>query len=276
MTERKPVIEINNLNLHIARGNRDVHILKNVNHTIYPGEIWGIAGESGAGKSMTMYAMLSLLPEKRTTLTGNIRYLEPDGSYTDLLSMPFQERGRYCANKVSLILQDSINALNPFERIETQWTETVLLHRPDADRERIPGHIERLLRRFGIPGGKTVMKKYPHQLSGGQRQRIAIAMALESGADILVADEPTTSLDTINQRKIIDFIVGLCEKNHLTMLYITHNLGIIQEICTHVAVMRYGEVIERGTVGEVFGSPKADYTKSLIAETLKLKGGVPR
>ncbi|MBQ3333996.1 MAG: ABC transporter ATP-binding protein [Eubacteriaceae bacterium] len=276
MTERQPVIEIKDLNLHIARGNRDVHILKNMSHTIYPGEIWGIAGESGAGKSMTMYAMLSLLPERRTTLTGNIRYLEPDGTYTDLLTMPFQERGRYCANKVSLILQDSINALNPFECIETQWTETVLLHRPDADRERIPGHIERLLRRFGIPSGKTVMKKYPHQLSGGQRQRIAIAMALESGADILVADEPTTSLDTINQRKIIDFIVGLCEKNHLTMLYITHNLGIIQEICTHVAVMRYGEVIERGTIDEVFGSPKADYTKSLIAETLKLKGGDPR
>lgn len=273
MTEKKPIITIRNLNLHLAKDHRDVHILKDVNHTIYPGEIWGIAGESGAGKSMTMYAMLSLLPEKRTTLTGNINYLEADGSYTDLLTMPFDKRNRYCADKVSIILQDSINALNPFERIETQWTETILFHRPDADKDRIPGHIERLLRRFGIPGGKAVMKKYPHQLSGGQRQRIAIAMALESGASILVADEPTTSLDTINQRKIIDFIVSLCKKNSLTMLYITHNLGIIQEICTHVAVMRYGEVIERGTVDDVFGSPKADYTKSLILETLKLSGG---
>ena len=141
MTEKKPIITIRNLNLHLDKDHRDVHILKDVNHTIYPGEIWGIAGESGAGKSMTMYAMLSLLPEKRTTLTGNINYLEADGSYTDLLTMPFDKRNRYCADKVSIILQDSINALNPFERIETQWTET---GRPEAHRTEVgrnPGNM---------------------------------------------------------------------------------------------------------------------------------------
>lgn len=269
MTEKKPVLKIENLNLSIIKENTEKQILQNISLEIGPQEHWAIAGESGAGKSMTMYALTSLLPEKNTRISGRILYLEKDGSYTDILKIPFKKRTEYCSRKVSLIFQDSINALNPFEKIRKQWWETVVLHHPEMNKQEISTHIIERLKLFGIPD-ENVLKKYPHQLSGGMKQRIAIAMALEADNDILIADEPTTSLDAVNQRNIVNFIQKLCKEKNLTLLYISHNLALLNEISTHAVILKNGEIIEKGYREEVFHSPQNIYTQKLIKETMEL------
>ncbi len=262
-------VRLDHLNLWIHNGNRRTQILNDINLDIHRGERWGIAGESGAGKTMTVFSMTALLPPGNTEIQGSIRFAG-DLSGTNLLDIPYRNRHRYCASMVSVILQDSINALNPFERIDRQWIPTVKLYHPDMDASRVYPHLLQQLERFGISGGAEILKKYPHQLSGGMKQRIAIAMALESNADILIADEPTTSLDAINQRKVITFIDEVCKKNHLTLIYISHNLGIIQYLCDHTAVLRNGRIVEQGDSQSLFSSPKNSYTRKLIRETALL------
>ena len=269
MTEAPVVLKIEHLDLSIIKGGQTVPILHDINLEIRDGEWWAIAGESGAGKSMTMYALTSLLPEKSTLISGKILYREEDGSYTDLLMLPFEQRSVYCARKVSLIFQDSINALNPFETIGSQWQHTLRCLHPDMGKKERVDHIKARLLQFGITD-EQVIRKYPHQLSGGMRQRIAIAMALESDSRILIADEPTTSLDTINQRKVVDFIQDLCRKRGLTLIYISHNLALLDAVCTHAAVIFRGHILESGTIDDVFHRPRESYTKELIDETMKL------
>ena len=266
-----PILEVRHLELDILKGRESIPILRDISFSVGEGEMRGIAGESGAGKSMTMYCLTSLLPRRTTRVRGEILFREEDGSYTDLLKLPEKERQRFSAAHTCLILQDSINALNPFERIGDQWMETVLLHQPAGEKSRIRERILQQLDTFGIHGGEEVLRKYPHQLSGGMRQRIAIAMALESPARLLIADEPTTSLDTINQRRIVEFIVGLCRERGLAMLYITHNLGIVQAICDTVTVMKDGQIIEQGSTAGVFAEPQAAYTRLLLEGTRSLQ-----
>ena len=269
MTE--PILVVKDLCLDILKGKQALPILRNVSFEIGAGERWGIAGESGAGKSMTMYCLTALLPRHTCRVRGEIRFREDDGSYTNLLEVPWRDRQRYCASKTCLVLQDSINALNPFERVRAQWAETVLLHHPNMDSGAVDEHILEAMAAFGISSGAEAMRKYPHQLSGGMRQRIAIAMALESEAKILIADEPTTSLDTVNQRKVVEFIEDLCRRRGLSMLYITHNLGIVRAVCDSVVVMKDGGIVEQGRVQDVFEAPAAAYTRQLIEGTRSLR-----
>jgi len=266
-----PILRVNGLCLDILSGGRTVPILRDVSFEIGLGERCGIAGESGAGKSMTMYCLTALLPRHTCAVRGEILYREADGAYTDLLKLPWERRQRYCAEKTCLILQDSINALNPFERVEAQWAETARLRHPGGDRAARREHLLQMLEAFGIPGGLETLRKYPHQLSGGMRQRIAIAMALESRAGLLIADEPTTSLDTINQRKVVEFIEAQCRERGLSMLYITHNLGIVQAVCDTVIVMKDGGIVEQGRVDEVFTRPAHPYTRQLVQGTRSLR-----
>lgn len=269
MTEQKPIIKIEHLYLGMVKGKEEKSILEDVNLEIQKQERWAIAGESGAGKSMTMYALTALLPERNTVLSGKILYLEKDGSYTDILKLPFQKRTEYCSRKVSIIFQDSINALNPFERIRTQWAETIRLHHAEIKKRDVDDYITERLKLFGITDPDAA-KKYPHQLSGGMKQRIAIAMALESEAELLIADEPTTSLDAVNQRKIVSFIQNLCTQRKLTLLYISHNLALLDEICTHAAILKNGSIVETGSREQVFHAPKSEYARRLLRETLEL------
>ncbi|MBR1559573.1 MAG: ABC transporter ATP-binding protein [Clostridia bacterium] len=269
MTE--PLLIVKNLCLDIRKDGRAIPILRDVGFELKPGERKGIAGESGAGKSMTMHCLTALIPRNICDIRGEILFRDGDGRYTDALKLPWPERQRFCAGKISLILQDSINALNPFIRIETQWAETARLHRPDMDKAKVREHLLRTMDAFGIPGGVETLRKYPHQLSGGMRQRIAIGMALESDAPILIADEPTTSLDTINQRKVVEFIEALCAARGLSMLYITHNLGIVQAICDSAIVMKDGRIVEQGATRDLFASPADPYTRQLIEGTRGLR-----
>ena len=262
-------VQISHPSLWLRNGRQEVRILDDISLDIRRGERWGIAGESGAGKSMTVYSMTALLPFKGTRMEGAIRYGK-DENRTNLLDIPYRDRHRYCSDRVSVILQDAINALNPFERIDRQWIPTAKLHHPDMQREDLYPHLLERLERFGVAGGMEVLKKYPHQLSGGMRQRIEIAMALESDADILIADEPTTSLDAVNQRKIVTFLDDICRKNHLTLIYISHNLGLIESLCDHAAVLRSGRIVEQGKICVLFHAPKHPYTEKLVSETESL------
>lgn len=269
MTDNRPVLKIMHLSLSVLRDEGHINILDDLSMEIRTGERWAIAGESGAGKSMTMYAITSLLPEKSITITGKILYREENGAYMDILEMPFQKRTAYCAGKVSLIFQDSINALNPFERIGKQWGDTICFHRPMMKKRDALQAMKDRLPVLGL-SDPELLQKYPHQLSGGMRQRIAIAMALESEGNIIIADEPTTSLDAINQRNITQLIKSISVKQGKTLLYISHNLALLDHICTHVAIMQDGRIVEQGRREEVFYNPAHIYTKQLIRETRKL------
>lgn len=269
MTDASVVLKINHLNLSLKKDGREVPILHDICLEIRQGEHWAIAGESGAGKSMTMYALTALLPAKGIVISGEICYREPDGTCTNLLKLPAAVRTGYCAGKVSLIFQDSINALNPFEKIGSQWSHTLKYRRPDLKKQQQTEHMEAMLAEFGI-SDRSVLQKYPHQLSGGMKQRIAIAMALESDAKILIADEPTTSLDAVNQRNVVTFIQELCARRGLTLLYISHNLALLDEVCDHAAVLKNGSIVECGSTARVFHNPEHPYTQSLIKETAKL------
>jgi ABC-type dipeptide/oligopeptide/nickel transport system ATPase component len=153
-----------------------------------------------------------------------------------------------------------------------QWSETVWLHRPDLSQKDLEEHILKRMDIFGVRGGRKTLHYFPDQLSGGMRQRIAIAMTLESPAKILIADEPTTSLDAISQRNTIEFIKELLEKRKLTFLFISHNLGVLQYMCDHIIIMKDGQIVEQGETKDVFFDPQEEYTRKLINETVKIMG----
>ncbi len=272
MTDQQntPELEVDHLNIWMSGRKGEVPIIQDVSFTLHRGEKIGIAGESGAGKSVTMKAVSALLPLRSTRVTGRILFRENDGSVTDLLQIPLQQRNACSASKVSIIFQDSMNALNPFERVVQQWGDTVRLHHPEITEEKMLEYLTGRLKIFGIEGGADVLRRYPHQLSGGMKQRIAIGMALESEAKILICDEPTTALDAISQRKTVRFIEQICRENELSMLYISHNLGILKEICSRMIVMKDGQIVENGETGRVFRSPEDPYTRKLIHETMQI------
>ena len=221
---------------------------------------------------MTMQAMTALLPEESAQIDGRILFRTAEGNYQNLLDLPYRDRHTFVAEHVAVIFQDSINALNPNERILKQWSETVWLHRPDLSQKDLEEHILKRMDIFGVRGGRKTLHYFPDQLSGGMRQRIAIAMTLESPAKILIADEPTTSLDAISQRNTIEFIKELLEKRKLTFLFISHNLGVLQYMCDHIIIMKDGQIVEQGETKDVFFDPQEEYTRKLINETAKIMG----
>ena len=272
MTENREIIKVENLSVTIKTDAKEIPVLRDVSFTIREGERWAIAGESGAGKSMTMQAMTALLPEESAQIDGRILFRTAEGNYQNLLDLPYRDRHKFVAEHVAGIFQDSINALNPNERILKQWSETVWLHRPDLSQKDLEEHILKRMDIFGVRGGRKTLHYFPDQLSGGMRQRIAIAMTLESPAKILIADEPTTSLDAISQRNTIEFIKELLDKRKLTFLFISHNLGVLQYMCDHIIIMKDGQIVEQGETKDVFFDPQEEYTRKLINETVKIMG----
>ena len=273
---RKPqeILRVEHLSVSIRSGNTEIPVLKDVSFVICQGERWAIAGESGAGKSMTMKAITALLPEDSTRISGRILFrMAEDDRWQDLLEIPYKQRHRFVAEQIAIIFQDAINALNPNERIETQWGETIRLHDPSMKGDALRSHMLEQMEIFGIRGGRETLRHFPDQLSGGMRQRIAIAMALASPARLLIADEPTTSLDAISQRQTIEYIRGLLESRRLTLLFISHNLAILQYVCDHLIIMKDGEIVEQGPAEQLFFHGSHPYTRELVGETVKIMGG---
>ena len=290
------ILHVEDLNLWIVNGKDEIHIVHDASFVVRRGERWGIAGESGAGKSMMMKAVAALLPDGSTRMTGRILYRMPDGSWQDLLELPYDKRHAFVSERVAVIFQDSIHALNPNERIRKQWGDTVRLHHPRVSKQVCEQHLLQQMDVFGIRGGAATLNSYPHQLSGGMRQRIAIAMALESqngfngdasaGTDsksaagaagfghggIIIADEPTTSLDSMTQRAVVDYIKDISASGQKTLLYVSHNLGVLQYICDKLMVLKDGVIVEQGAADDLYFRAKHPYTRQIVGETLKIMG----
>jgi ABC-type glutathione transport system ATPase component len=223
-----------------------VQILRGISLELRENQSLGIVGPSGAGKSMTVNALCGLLPRSGSRMEGEITF-RGGGSVTEMDSV---KRHRICSSNIALIPQDSISALNPYQRLGTQLRETFALHRPGFRDE----DIFEALSEIGLDAGSSLLYKFPHQISGGMRQRIAIAMAISSKARILIADEPATSLDAVNETRFLRLIGKLRAKRGLSLIFISHNLAAVSTLCDDVLIMRGGSVVKRGNAKDMLSA----------------------
>lgn len=254
------LLEIQNLSLAIGEN----EILKKISLNLPKGKILGIVGESGSGKSITSLAIMGLLP-KTSKISGESKILFNNGNKTvDLLKLKPNEIRNFRGNEISMIFQEPMTSLNPSLKCGEQVEESISLHLK-LDQSKSKKRVIELFEKVMLPTPERIYNSYPHQLSGGQRQRVMIAMAVSCNPKILIADEPTTALDVTVQRAILDLIRHLQQESEMSCLFISHDLGVIAEVCDEVAVMYKGEIVERGSVNEIFNHPKESYTKGLIA-----------
>jgi microcin C transport system ATP-binding protein len=251
------LLDVRNLSVSFTQDGATNHAVKNVSFSVEKGETVAIVGESGSGKSVTALSTVSLLPGS-AEVTGSVRY-----GGAEMIGAKERELRRVRGNDISFIFQEPMTSLNPLHTLETQLEESLALHqglRGAAARARI---LE-LMTKVGIRDPESRLGAYPHQLSGGQRQRVMIAMALANGPDLLVADEPTTALDVTIQAQILELLADLKREEGLSLLFITHDLGIVRRIADRVCVMKDGEIVETGPTEEIFANPRHPYTRKLL------------
>jgi len=256
-----PIIDIRDLHV-LFKGERTVHALNGVNITLRQGEVLGLLGESGSGKSVTLRALLRMLPTHRTRISGSISV---DGQDVLALDEPALEKMR--GNVVSMIFQEPMLALDPVYTIGDQIAETVVRHKGvsfAAGRQRALDMLEGVR----IPSARRRLDAYPHEMSGGMRQRAMIALALSCDPKVLLADEPTTALDATVQIQILLLLRELQREMGMAVIFVTHDIGVAVEISDRVAVMYAGRISETGTLPEVVGSPAHPYTRGLLSSTV--------
>jgi peptide/nickel transport system ATP-binding protein len=259
-----PLIEIRELRVTFhGDDGRTTHAVDTVDLAVANGATLGLVGESGCGKSVTSLAVMGLLPKQSAEVTGSIHF---DGF--DLLKVPDQTLRDLRGNRLAMIFQEPMTSLNPSFTIGDQIVETILRHRGGTRSSARQRAIE-LLRRVHIPSPERRIDEYPHKLSGGMRQRVMIAMALACDPRLLIADEPTTALDVTLQAQILDLMRELKAESGAAIILITHDLGVVAEVCDEVAVMYAGEIVERASVDELFANPQHPYTVGLL-------GSIPR
>lgn len=257
----EPLLEIENLSTQF-RSEGSSTVVKAVDHvslTIDPGKTLGIVGESGSGKSVTSFSIMKLLSGNGQIVEGKIAFLG-----RDLVKLPDSEMRQLRGKEISMIFQEPMTSLNPVFTVGWQVMEAILLHQKVSRAEARQKTID-LFREVGIPDPENRVDSYPHQMSGGQKQRVMIAMALACNPKLLIADEPTTALDVTIQAQILEILRKLRDTRGMSILFITHDLGVIAEIADDVAVMLKGKVVEYGTVLDVFANPKHPYTRGLMA-----------
>ncbi len=236
----------------------EVQAVNGVNFNLDPGEILGIVGESGSGKSVTAYSIMQILADTGRIVSGKILYKGEDlSTWSEKQMQSF--RGKAC----SIIFQDPMTSLNPVFTIGNQLKEAVVLH-TDKRGKVADDRVVELLELVGINEPQKRVKQYPFELSGGMRQRVMIAMALACEPDILIADEPTTALDVTIQAQILELIQSLQKKMGMAVILVTHDLGVIADMCDNIVVMYGGRICERGTAREIFYNPKHEYTRGLL------------
>ena len=246
-----------------------VTAVADVSFDINKGEILGLVGESGCGKSVTSLSIMQLLKDTPGKITNGQIIL--DG--VDLVTAPDEEVRKIRGGKMSMIFQEPMSALNPSMRIDKQMIETIRLH-SNKTKEEALAHAAEMLKKVGIPDPPRVLKNYPHQLSGGMSQRVMIAMAMSNDPKLLIADEPTTALDVTIQAQILDLMKKIQKEEDSSILLITHDLGVVAEMCSRVIVMYAGKIVEEAPVEILFGNPSHPYTQGLIASVPKLGSGV--
>jgi peptide/nickel transport system ATP-binding protein len=257
------LLRVNDVSLTLKRGGKYTKILDQVSFQVKKGETVGIVGESGCGKSLTALSIMKLLPDK-ARLEGEIKLEDEDVSKFTKKKMQ-KIRG----NQMSMIFQDPLTSLNPLHTIGKQIEEVLILH-TDLKKEQRKQRVIQLLKEVGLSRAEELISEYPHQLSGGMRQRIMIAIAMACHPKLLICDEPTTALDVTIQAQILDLMNNLKKVNDMGIIMITHDLGVVAEVCDRVIVMYAGKIAEEATVEELFLNPKHPYTKGLLQSIPKL------
>jgi peptide/nickel transport system ATP-binding protein len=254
------LIQIRNLSVEFQTDEGTVKAVKNISFNIPRGKTVGLVGESGSGKSVTSLAIMRLIPNPPGKITtGEITY-----ENQDLLKISETQMRKVRGDRISMIFQEPMTSLNPVFTVGDQIAETLMLHQK-LNRAQAMTKVEELLSQVGIPNPKERIKSYPHEMSGGQRQRVMIAMAIACEPDLLIADEPTTALDVTIQKQILDLLADLQKKYGMSILFITHDLGVIADIADEVVVMYRGDIVERGQTENIFTKPQHPYTKGLLA-----------
>lgn len=256
--ENKNLLEIKDLEISFFTPVGEVKAVGGISYDLKYGEVMGIVGESGSGKSVEAYSIIGLLQEPGKVIGGSITF---DGE--DILAYTKEQMQNFRGNKVSMIFQNPMTSLNPVYTVGNQLTEALTCHTDISKNEAQQQAIE-MLRQVGINNPEKRMSQYPHELSGGMRQRVMIAMALICRPKLLIADEPTTALDVTIQAQILELMKEIQKQTHMAIIFITHNLGVVAEICDKVSVMYAGRIIEQGTVEQIFYNPKHPYTLGLL------------
>ena len=275
-----PLLEVSHLRVEFPTRRATLVALDDVSFDIAPGEILGVVGESGAGKSLTGAAIIGLLDPPGRVAAGEIRF---DGRRID--NLPYDEMRKVRGRQIGAIFQDPLTSLNPLYTVGRQLIETIQAHLPVNATEARQRAIK-LLQETGISAAEARIDQYPHQFSGGMRQRVVIALALAAEPRLIVADEPTTALDVSIQAQIISLLKRLCKEHGAAVMLITHDMGVIAETCDRVAVMYAGRIVEIGPVHDVIHSPAHPYTVGLMGSIpamdedrerlLQIDGAMPR
>jgi peptide/nickel transport system ATP-binding protein len=263
--QKKPLLEVRDLSIHFFTEEGVIRAVENVNFEIYPGEILGLVGESGCGKSVTGLSLLRLIstPPGRI-VNGDILF---DGR--SLLPLEEKEMERVRGNDISMIFQEPMTSLNPVFTIGDQIMEAILLHQ-GSDKIEARRRAITMLDRVKIPSPEKRIDSYPHQLSGGMRQRAMIAMALSCQPKLLIADEPTTALDVTIQAQVLQLLKEIQREMEMSVMLITHDLGVVSEIADRVAVMYAGRIFEYGPIEAIFGKMRNPYTRGLMGSIPQL------
>jgi len=258
------IIKIENLSVDFTTDSGIVKAVKNISFNIPKGKTVGLVGESGSGKSVTSLALMRLIPNPPGEITSGKIIFANNNETCDLLALPESDMRKVRGNKITMIFQEPMTSLNPVFTVGDQIAETLMLHKNLTNKQALEKALD-LMRQVGIPEPEKRINAYPHEMSGGQRQRVMIAMAIACEPDLLIADEPTTALDVTIQKQILELIASLQKKYGMSVLFITHDLGVIGDIADEVVVMYKGDIVEQGLKEEIFRNPKHPYTKGLIA-----------
>ena len=258
MSEKQNLLEIKNLSVRYVTVDGAVHAVEDLSLTLEPGQTLGLVGETGAGKTTTVKTVMGILPVPPAKVTSGEILFEG----RDLLHTPEREMRRIRGKQISMIFQDPMTSLNPVITVGRQIEEAIRLHNP-VSRAEATERAHKMLELVGIKAERA--DDYPHQFSGGMKQRVVIAMALACGPKLLIADEPTTALDVTIQAQVLELMKRLKRELNTSMIMITHDLGIVAEICDRVAIMYAGEIVESGTREHIFRNAQHPYTKGLFA-----------
>ena len=253
------LVEIENLQVKFNTDSGEVNAVNGISFNIKKGETLALVGESGSGKSVTARAIIRLLAEN--AIISDQTSIKFNG--TNINSYSEKEYQNIRGKNISMIFQEPMSSLNPIYTIENQISEVLKIHGKFSDKELKEKCLE-LLKQVQIPEPESRLSQYPHQLSGGQRQRIMIAIAIANNPDLLIADEPTTAIDVTTQAQVLNLIRDLQQKNKMSIIFITHDLGVIAQLADDVIVMYLGQIMEKGTVDEIFHNPKHPYTQALL------------
>lgn len=264
------LLEVNNLHTSFFTDSGEVKAVNGVTFNLKPGEIMGIVGESGSGKSVTAYSIMQILADTGKITEGEVRFKGEDITKWDKKQMA-SFRGKRC----SIIFQDPMTSLNPVYTIGNQLMEAIRLH-TDKTKEQAKARAIEMLELVGVNEPEKRIKQYPYELSGGMRQRVMIAMALACEPDILIADEPTTALDVTIQAQILELMQDLQKTLGMAIIMVTHDLGVIADMCDKIIVMYGGSICERGTAEDIFYSPSHEYTKGLLRSIPKVDSSKKR